>query len=61
MIVTYISTTVHSPKPQSQEVGIFTVNLRMLFSLACVHASLSECIEKSCIQHDHPRTFVIVI
>ena len=47
IIVIYISTTVHCPKPQSQDVGLSTVNHIMMFPLACIHASFSECIEKN--------------
>ena len=36
VIVTYIRTIAHSPKPQSQEVGFTAVSLRMLFPLACM-------------------------
>ena len=38
VIVTYISTTAHYPKPQSQEVGFTAVGRRMLFPLGCIHS-----------------------
>ena len=36
VIVTYISTTAHTPKPQSQEVGFTAVGRRILFPLGCI-------------------------